>query len=741
MLIDCDWSLHRVYKTGSENEPIQFYLEGLANSKQFDLLLGFFSSSAINLLSVGFATFISKGGRVRMVINHLLSERDKEAIAKVEDNPNEIKLFDISDVSELRKQLDEYDTHFFECLAYLIATKRIEIKIIKPKDGMGIAHYKSGVFNDGTERVGYQASCNFTLYGLSENLEHLQCFLSWENGRSNKFIYTQTTDIDNYFAEKDQNVEYLSAKDIEVAVQDQFGNKDIDELLVQESKLLEKRASMTTNPRVKATLDKLLKDIEIRKHTPRFPFPSGPRQYQKDAYQNWVANNYQGIFAMATGTGKTLTALNCVLEEYKKTETYNVIILVPTKVLVEQWEKEVSAFNFSNIIKISSQNTKWQSELNALRVKSLFGGKVSSCIISTYASFTSSRFQDYLKGSPDQTILIADEAHNLGSPRVLAQLDDFKIFKRIGLSATPRRIYDVDGSAVMEKFFNDKEPYTYNFSMKRAVDDGILTKYYYYPYIVELNEGEMEEYAAITKQLVAAYNQSEKNEAAKKSYEMLLMKRKAIIHKSKNKLRSFENILISLKEQKDGLKNLLVYAPEGKYQDTDDLYGEFEDLDNENRIIDYYSNVIRKVSPDTTVTQYTSQSEDKEHILKSFSKGSIDVLLSMKCLDEGVDIPRTEKAIFCSSTGNPRQFIQRRGRILRRHPEKAFAYVYDLVVIPRVSIGSYGYELERNLVKKELERVVHFAYLAMNKYEAIETMREMCDYYDLNLDTLHKELM
>jgi len=221
MLKDCDWSLDRDYKTGSENEPLQFYLDGLANSREFNLLLGYFSSSAINLLSVGFATFISKGGKMKMVINHLLSSKDKEVIEKAaQESIN--KVFDLTDVVSLGRVLDEYDTHFFECLAYLIAEKRIEIKVIKPKNGKGIAHYKSGVFSDGQDYVGYKASCNFTLYGLSENLEELEAFLSWENGRSNKLIKKQLKLIDDYFAEKDGDVEYIPVSDIEVVLKDKF---------------------------------------------------------------------------------------------------------------------------------------------------------------------------------------------------------------------------------------------------------------------------------------------------------------------------------------------------------------------------------------------------------------------------------------------------------------------------------------------------------------------------------------
>jgi len=221
---------------------------------------------------------------------------------------------------------------------------------------------------------------------------------------------------------------------------------------------------------------------------------------------------------------------------------------------------------------------------------------------------------------------------------------------------------------------------------------------------------------------------------------MLLIKRKSIIHKAKNKFEVFKEIVSDIIKSESGLKYSLVYAPEGYHSDTDFIEEEFPELNNDSRIIDLYSNIIRIISPNTHIAQYTSESEDKENLLFNFEKGRIDVLISMKCLDEGVDIPRTEKAIFCSSTGNPRQFIQRRGRILRKHPEKKFAKIYDLVVIPMIDYGSPTFDSERRLVKKELERVVHFAYMAMNKYEAIESLKNICEYYNLNLDTIHLEL-
>lgn len=296
-----------------------------------------------------------------MVINHLLSEKDKDVLLRA-DQANVSRVFDLTDVVALGRALDEYDTHFFECLAYLISEKRIEIKVIKPKNGKGIAHYKSGVFSDGVDSIAYKASCNFTLFGLSENLEELEAFLSWENGRSNKLISKQLWQIDDYFTEKDQDVEYIPVSDVEVVLKDRFGKKDINELLVQEEQLLQKKMSLISHPTLKKTIAKLFHDIELIRKTPRFPYSEGPREYQINAYDNWVANNFKGMFAMATGTGKTITALNCLLNEYQKTKTYRAIITVPTTALVDQWKKECSKFNFKNVIAVSSKEN-WDSDL------------------------------------------------------------------------------------------------------------------------------------------------------------------------------------------------------------------------------------------------------------------------------------------------------------------------------------------------------------------------------------------
>jgi superfamily II DNA or RNA helicase len=740
MLKNVDWAEDRDYKTGSEDEPLQFYLDGLTNSIEFHLLLGFFSSSAINLLSVGFATFISKGGKMRMVINHLLSSKDKEAINKVEEgNTNDLKVFDLTDSSILHRYLDEYDIHFFECLTYLISQKRIEIKVIKPKNGKGIAHYKSGVFSDGENNVGYKASCNFTLYGLSENLEELEAFLSWENGRSNKLIRKQLKLIDNYFNEKDDDVDYLPTKDIEVVLKDRFGNKDISELLVQEEQLLRKKQNlMSSNSKIKKTISNIFDKIEIERKTPKFPYSEGPRDYQIEAYNNWVNNDRRGLFAMATGTGKTLTSLNCILEDFKLSNFYKYIVLVPTTALAKQWIEEANKkFNYQNTILCCSDNNNWKSEVTNLGKNILFGRDVNYAIITTYATFKGVRFQtmlkEYFTDDYDKMTLIADEAHNFGSQGFLKVIPHF-INKRIGLSATPERQFDDNGNKLLNNFFScSDEEYTFEYNMKTAIDNGILCKYYYYPIIVNLEIDEQENYLKISKELLK-YIDFETGRYRESEYvNNLLIKRKNIIHKAKNKL----NALISIinKIGKENFKKAFIYVPEGVEFDSSENEFTPQEFENEtSKIIDNYLIEIYNHFQ-TKMAKFTGETNNRDQILNQFKEGQLDALLAMKCLDEGVDVPQTKYAIFCSSTGNPRQYIQRRGRVLRTHKEKEFAIIYDLIVKPSLSHTNTDdtlTKMEKNIFLSELRRLVNFAVLSENKDQSLKDLETLC--YNLDID-------
>jgi hypothetical protein len=401
MLKDIDWPYHRQYRSGTAHEPLEFYLNGLLHSKQLDLLLGYFSFSAIHVLSMGFAQFLANGGKMRVVANNVLSEKDKETLLIAEKDNLPFGLIDLTDLKGLKQRLDDYGKHFFECMAWLLATDRIEIVLVKPKEKRGISHFKSGVFYDGQERVCFKASCNFTASGMLENLEELEVFLKWENSRSSKSIEKQEEYFEEIFSGGSDAVEYVPVEEIEVALREEFGNKELQELLIEGHKLYGMKCGATKgNTRLAALIKKVEEDLSESLSKPRFPFPSGPREYQKEAYQNWVNNGCKGIFAMATGTGKTITSLNCLLNESQKDPdgVYHAIILVPTITLVNQWEHEAKSFNFQEVIKVSSK-VDWERGL-ATTLSTAKRVPTSFIIISTYASFIRDRFNKYMAQLP-----------------------------------------------------------------------------------------------------------------------------------------------------------------------------------------------------------------------------------------------------------------------------------------------------------------------------------------------------
>jgi superfamily II DNA or RNA helicase len=730
MLKNIQYPESREYRTGTKFEPYQFYLESLLNSNSADLLLGYFSSSAINVLSLGFAYFLYNGGTMRLIINHVVSNKDSSILQEansnyVTDYSSHLKDFDL-----LKVTLDEYGQHFFKCLAWLIANKKIEIIIIKPKKGRGIAHYKSGIFRDNKQQVKFKASCNFTASGLLVNLEELDIKLSWDGERERISIKEQDQYFNNIIEKKFDEVQYVDYTNLVINdIQDKFDGFSL-ESLIAESKMLRDKKNINLSDDCKAKIDAIENTFLEDDTKPKFPYKEGPRDYQIEAYQNWIKNNKKGVFAMATGTGKTITALNCLLNEYEQSNTYQSVIIVPTLALVSQWEKECQKFNFNNIIKVNSKE-KWSDEIAIINTINQFK-ETSFIIIITYASFYRKKFQTYFKRFSESTLIIADEVHNLGTSQLLKILPDIHLQKRIGLSATPNRYYDDSGNKKIEAFFDDKYPYTYRFTMKQAMDKNWLCSYSYHPHLVELNREELEAYIKISLQLMKYFDSETLSYKKSEEVEKLLMIRKRIIHKAKNKLGVFNKILKEEFKKRGNLNYTLIYVPEGinpNYTAIDDYEEDEEDI----KLINDYTRIVSNIDFGIYVKQYTAVTKNREELIKDFQNGKTHVLTSMKCLDEGVDVPRSELAIFCASTGNPRQFIQRRGRVLRQHKDKTHAVIHDLVVIPALGHNEKTYNMERSLVKKELERVIDFASLALNDMETYYELEEVLSFYNLNL--------
>ena len=741
MLYEVDWAEDGTYRPGEFNSPEKFFNDCLENSKEFDLQLGYFSSATISVLADGFAPFISNGGRMRLVINHIVSDKDKDAISKG-IHGGVIDCFDLTNFETLRQTFDEYQQQFFECLAFLIYNKRIDIRIIKPRNKKGIAHTKSGQFRDGDSITSFTGSANFTISGLFNNLEEIKIDRSDSIDKMvQNRIASQREEFDSIMMGKKRNIEYLSPENLISAIQSNYGDKDIEELLDVEKKLRKIKEEKAIRERQEQP-DVVCDNLSIE---PQFPYPSGPRDYQKTAFENWKNNKQKGLFAMATGTGKTITSLNCLLEIYLRKGYYKAIILVPTITLVNQWEQECRKFLFTNITKVYSKNLTWRDEVERILFNEKYRTEkepeVSYIIISTYASYSREKVFNVLNGfDKKRLLLIADECHNMGSGSLVKRLREIPYLRRIGLSATPERQFDDEGNEKLRKFFGSEEHYTYEYSMEEAIQKGVLCKYVYYPHLVQLTSDEMDAYVELSDKIAKYFNfDKERFDKIDEKLKMLLLARKRIIHKAERKLDVFREIIEKRFQKKGNLKYSLVYVPEGNMPDyvggSDDFdkTEEIGDDNNAEHLINQFTQVVTEVDDHVTVRKFVSGQKDRDEILNDFAEGKLQVLTSMKCLDEGVDVPRSELAIFCASTGNPRQFIQRRGRVLRTHPDKKMAELHDLVVIPEVNPYSESYRMEQSLVRGELQRVKNFSNLSENpSYSELE-LRKVLDHYALTL--------
>lgn len=715
------------YSSGYD-EPKEFFTEALIESSTFDLGLGFFSSSGIRSLAYGFALFIANGGKMRVVINHILSKEDKEAIENgqkhlIDDFESRI----LSDIAKLTKTLSTEDEHFFRCLSYLISIDRIEfIATISTKGGLG--HDKYGIFTDERgNKVAFIGSANFSHTALELNGETITVFTSPDD---DKRISEYQTLFDKSWENDTPHLLHIPIDNVKTVISEKFTNTSFEHLIDESINLRDRNSfSNFSKPLSQRLLDK----IELKEQEPRFPFPE-ERPIQIDAYNAWINNGKNGVFAMATGSGKTVTALNCLRKQYKENGYYKAIIVVPTQALAIQWEKEARAFNFQNIVSTHTDKD-WKNTLSRYTTRSLLDQSKSIIVITTYATFNRKDMQLFVnkvKGI-DAFMYIADEAHNIGSPSSLKHLPH-NIMWRIGLSATPERIYDDWGSEKLYEFFNSRPPeYTYRYTMRQAIEENILCHYDYYPIFVELTYTEMEEYEIISTQL-RKFIDSDTGKY-KPEAEKLLLKRKRIIHKAENKKIAISNLLEELKQNRK-LDYTFVFVPEG--YEPDYSVNETYDIEQDDiHIIDEYAKMFKEHG--YSYHKYISGLDDAPNILKSFADGDIQILLSMKCLDEGVDIPRAEHAIFCSSTGNPRQFVQRRGRVLRKSKGKEKAKIWDLIVTPpNVMNDSIG--LERNMFISEVKRIVNFAALADNQIDILYgELKNYCELLRIDLFAILEE--
>lgn len=438
------------------------------------------------------------------------------------------------------------------------------------------------------------------------------------------------------------------------------------------------------------------------------------RPYQQDAIRSWTQAGGQGILNMATGTGKTITSLLAAAHARRTMEDrLALIIAVPYQHLVEQWASDVRDFGANPIMAFESRKT-WQESLQREILEFNNHARDSLVVITTHKTFASEPFQQELQTiTGAEQMLIADEVHHLGAPHLRKGLPQ-SIPLRLGLSATPQRWYDDEGTSSLFRYFGDGIAYEY--SLQKAIDNGSLCEYYYVPHIVELTAEEEEEYLALSKKIarLAASLEDGLGDADLQSepgLKQALFKRARLLGTAEQKLQRLTRLL----QHEEDIEHTLVYCGDGSVDD--ELSGRAK------RHVDATVEVLRR-DLDVRARRFTARESqtERQELLERFSDGELEALVAIRCLDEGVDVPSTRTAYILASSTNPRQFVQRRGRILRTAENKPHAVIHDFVVAPPKRIfqdeSSDDFSTERSLIEKELNRVNLFAEAARNHPDA-----------------------
>lgn len=688
------------YRTGRGDMVKDFFVPCLSQSVLYRRAAGYFTSSGLGLAARGIASLVSRQGKMRLVASPHLDPDDVAALRSATDQQAAaLRGIVARSMTEIE---DAILKDRLNALAWLAATGALEIRLALRLDedgriARGIFHEKTGIFSDAEgDHVAFSGSSNETAGGLVENFESIDVFRSWKDpdGR----VAQKIADFDALWGNTTPGLQVIEFTDA--------GRE-----------LLEYFRDPTRPPPGCSSL------LREDSNKDRFEPPPGfdLRLYQGDAIRAWSKAGGRGILAMATGSGKTLTALTLASKVAAKNAPLVLIICCPFINLCNQWLRESATFGLRPVACFDGRQ-KWESELEEGYQRLTAGLIKVHAIVTTNATFQSDSFQSRIRtrlGSFHH-LLIADECHNLGAGGIQKTLPE-EISLRLGLSATPERHHDLIGTQALVDYFGG---IVYEYPLARAIADGRLCSYRYYPHLVTLNEQETEEYAEITAKLGKMMGGKEKDEEIGQAAMRLLIRRSRLLASAQNKLEVLDQVIASLPERP---KKALFYCGDGRTNDPI--------ADEEVRQIQAVSRLLGN-KHGLKVRNFTCResSVEREEILRDTASGFLDGIVAIRCLDEGIDVPDLRMGFILASSTNPRQFIQRRGRLLRHAEGKKRAIIHDFIIQPPDFGGTLddaAYNLERNFFQRELKRITEFCQTAENGPEAMNSLRQIRSNYNL----------
>jgi len=671
-------NLKPVYFIPNDNISKDVLIPALDDAIRYDIMTAFFTSGAIREIAPGLAKYISNDKQVRLVISPYLSKKDKDAIQ------NGIKYGQEVLEEALRKHIsDSLISHeslvkfTLQCISLMIAKGDIDIRLAIMKRG-GMFHKKVTIISDGPQTMVIHGSTNFTPPGLTQNGENARVEVSWGSSTEKRAVEMFCEDFESVWNNNNQDSHSF----------------EISEGFKQE---LIKDYKPYSIPTIKDYQNIIKKPVEIITEEKKFCIPdyldyqSGPYAHQGKAVDAWLKNDYRGIFQMCTGSGKTIAALICAYLLFEINKSLLIVISAPYLPLIHQWSREAEKFGLKvlNTSAAGNRNSKLK-KISRCRQSLQMNVSDVECMVVTNDLLCDDDFQNILKEFSGDILLISDEVHHLGTDSFISNTPDF-IKYRIGLSATPIRQYDEEGTDALIEYFGEV---VFKFDLK----DGIgkcLVPYNYLIHLVELADDELSEWNDLTDKL-KKIGWKEDDEDFESYVRTLLNKRRLVLEAAEGKISLLRQLLSNI--GKNEVKHTLIYATDKKRSQLEEIH---------NVLMDDLGILFHQITAEETSTGISQE------ILDQFSNNSLQVVTAMRVLDEGIDIPQVSEAFLLASTTVERQWVQRRGRVLRpcKETNKTEATIHDFVVVAPPD------ETYSAIHKSELKRVYEFAGLAQNAYK------------------------
>ena len=710
-----DIELKPEYRSLLDNVIKDFYVPVLKQATMYKRAVGFFSSSALLELSAGICGLVENGGKIQLIASPKLSAEDIEAIndgIKRRDDVIEEAL-----LRELREPQGRFEEARLNLLSNLIAAGRLDIKIafLESDNAVGMFHEKLGLMYDSDNHIiAFSGSMNESANAFTTNYEAIDVFTSWSKDEDR--VFSKQSAFNAMWNDYEPSIRVLDFPKINAAIIEKYKITDTIETFSEEEFLMKKPSHE----------DK--KEMSIGPAVPEFVHM---RPYQMDAINEWASRDYRGIFDMATGTGKTYTALAAISRLYQdKKKNLAVIIICPYQHLVEQWKEDIVAFGMKPIVCYSASSQRnWRDRLKTAVTSFNLGVQKHFCMVTTNATFSLDYVQTEILRLSGNVILVVDEAHNFGAENLSKALLPH-IPYRLALSATIDRHGDPEGTQKLYDYFGEK---CIEYTLKDAIDNDMLTPYYYHPVPVSLNEAELADYLDLSAKIRKNVHADKNGKVQLSEYaKMLLIKRARIVAGAAEKI----SILHDLMKDYQNDNQILVYCGATTMHDVE--YQEGKTQIDEARQIDIVSSMLGN-DLDMRVTKFTSEesADERERIKADFAEGThLQALVAIRCLDEGVNIPSIRTAFILASSTNPKEYVQRRGRVLRKFPGKSHATIFDFITLPLPldSVDQYDAEViesVKSLAKREIIRMKDFASIAENPFDSDSLISEIQSRYDI----------